>query len=174
MRSPSCEKNGGRLNARHGHVGKAIEIAARVHAGVTDKQGRPYILHPLRVMMDVEGETAQIVAVLHDVVEDTDTTFDDLKAEGFSDEALEALNLVTHQSGVSYADYVIACEKNATATQVKLADLRDNTRLNRMLLRPDRFPRDSARIMRYMLSYRYLNHEIPTDQYRDLMQKIES
>lgn len=153
---------------------KAIEIAARAHAGVPDKQGKHYVLHPLRVMMDVEGETAQIVAALHDVVEDTDTTFDDLKAEGFSEEVLEALNLVTHKSGVSYADYVIACKDNATARQVKLADLRDNSRFDRMLLRPDRFPRDSARIMRYLLSYRFLTDEITADQYRELMQPFEN
>lgn len=153
---------------------KAIEIAARAHAGVPDKQGRHYVLHPLRVMMDVEGETAQIVAALHDVVEDTDVSFDDLRAEGFSEEVLDALNLVTHKSGDTYTDYVIACKDNATATQVKLADLRDNSRLDRMLLRPDRFSGDSARMMKYVLSYRFLTDQITADQYRELMHPFDS
>jgi hypothetical protein len=62
-------------------IERAIEIAAKAHAGVKDKQGQPYLLHPLRVMMGVEGEEAQIVAVLHDVVEDTPISLDDIRAE---------------------------------------------------------------------------------------------
>lgn len=152
---------------------KAIEIAARAHAGVPDKNGQPYILHPIRVMLGVEGETARIVAILHDVVEDTDVTFEDIAAEGFSEEIVAALKLVTHQSGQAYADYVIACQANQTAKQVKLSDLRDNSQLNRMLLRADRVPRDEAHIMRYVLSYKFLTEEITADQYRDLMAPIE-
>ena len=62
-------------------VEKAIEIAAKAHAGVKDKQGKPYILHPIRVMMGVENEATQIVAILHDVVEDTSVSMDDIRAE---------------------------------------------------------------------------------------------
>lgn len=152
---------------------KAIQIAARAHAGVPDKNGQPYILHPIRVMLGVEGDTARIVAVLHDVVEDTDVTFDDIAAEGFSKDVIDALKLVTHQSGQSYADYVIACQDNPVARQVKLSDLRDNSSLNRILLRPDRLPKDSARVMRYLLSYKFLTGEIPADQYRELMAPYE-
>jgi (p)ppGpp synthase/HD superfamily hydrolase len=152
---------------------KAIEIAARAHAGVPDKNGQPYILHPLRVMLGVEGNMARIVAVLHDVVEDTDLTFEDIAAEGFSPDVMDALKLVTHQSGQSYADYVIACQANAAARQVKLSDLRDNASLSRILLRPDRLPKDSARVMRYLLSYKFLTGEIPADEYRELMAPYE-
>ena len=152
---------------------KAIEIAARAHAGVPDKNGQPYILHPLRVMMGVESPAARMVAVLHDVVEDTSVTFEDLAAEGFSGEILDALKLVTHKPDESYADYVIACRSNETARQVKLSDLRDNARLERTLLRPDRLARDSARVMRYLLSYKFLTDQITADEYREAMADFE-
>ena len=154
-------------------IEKAIEIAAGAHAGVKDKQGQPYILHPLRVMMDVDGQTAQIVAVLHDVVEDTDHTLDDLRAAGFDQQVLDALELVTHRPGQSYSEYVIACKPNPVARQVKLADLRDNSSFTRLLMRPDRFRGDSARMHRYVLSYRYLTDELSEADYRRLMADFE-
>ena len=82
---------------------KAIEIAARAHAGAVDKDGQPYLLHPLRVMMGVSTPQAQIVAALHDVVEDTSVTFDDLQNEGFQDEILIPLKLVTRLPGQCYS-----------------------------------------------------------------------
>ncbi|WP_206028658.1 hypothetical protein [Thalassoroseus pseudoceratinae] len=133
----------------------------------------PYILHPLRVMMGVEGEAAQIVAVLHDVVEDTSVTLDDIRAEGFREEIVEALSLVTHESDQSYAEYVIACKPNPIAREVKLSDLRDNSSLERTLLRPDIIDRDTIRIQRYILSYRYLTDSISEEEYRSLMQDRE-
>ncbi len=152
---------------------KAIEIAARAHAGTLDKQDSPYVLHCLRVMLGVEGTPAQIVAVMHDVVEDTDITLEDLAKEGFSQEVLEALNLVTHKPEDSYAEYVIACQANPIARQVKLSDLKDNSSSTRMMLRPERFERDSARMMRYLLSYRFLTGNISEEQYRELMPPLE-
>ncbi len=154
-------------------IEKAIEIAAKAHSGTKDKSGVPYILHPLRVMMGVEGEAAQIVAVLHDVVEDTSVTLDDIRAEGFREEIVEALSLVTHESDQSYAEYVIACKPNPIAREVKLSDLRDNSSLERTLLRPDIIDRDTIRIQRYILSYRYLTDSISEEEYRSLMQDRE-
>mgnify|MGYP002634864475 CR=1 FL=1 len=150
-------------------IEKALEIAAKNHAGVRDKQGEPYILHPIRVMLGVDGEAARIVAVLHDVVEDTELTLDDIRAEGFSDEILAALARVTHEEGQSYADYVVACKTNPIARQVKLSDLRDNANLNRLLMRPARFETDTARLQKYVLSYRFLSDEISEADYRKLM-----
>ncbi|MCC9604415.1 hypothetical protein LOC68_00810 [Blastopirellula sp. JC732] len=149
-------------------IEKAVAIAAQAHAGVKDKQGQPYLLHPIRVMMGVEGEAAQIVAVLHDVVEDTSFTFDDLEQEGFSDEVLAALRLVTHEKDQPYADYVIACKANPITRQVKLSDLRDNANLSRLLLRPDQFERDAERMQKYVLSYRFLTDQISEADYRRL------
>ncbi|QDU64679.1 GTP pyrophosphokinase [Planctomycetes bacterium Pan216] len=151
----------------------ALEIAAGAHAGTKDRQGKPYILHPIRVMMGVESEQAQIVAILHDVVEDTDVTFEDLREAGFSEETLATLALVTHKDGVSYADYVIACKDNPIAREVKLSDLRDNSSLSRLLLRADRFDSDSRRMHRYLLSYRFLAGEIDEAAYRRLMPSFE-
>lgn len=154
-------------------IEKAIEIASKAHSGVKDKQGKPYLLHPIRVMMGVEDEAAQIVAVLHDVVEDTSVSLDDIRAEGFNKEVLDALKLVTHPKDQPYSEYVIACKQNVIARQVKLSDLRDNCNLNRLLLRPNKFDSDSARMQRYVLSYRFLSDEITEDQYRGLMAKFE-
>lgn len=150
---------------------KAIEIAARSHAGTRDKQqqGNPYILHPLRVMMGVEGEETRIVAVLHDVVEDTHITLDDIRAEEFSENIVEALGLVTHEDDQSYLEYVIGCRKNEIARQVKLSDLQDNSNPSRLLLRPEKFTDDIARMQRYLLSSRFLTDEIDEAQYRQLM-----
>ncbi len=107
---------------------KAIEIAARAHAGHRDKAGQPYILHPLRVMLGVHSETARIAAVLHDVVEDTATTMADLRKEGFSGDVLAVVNALTHrkQESEAYAAYLARVKSNPTAIEIKLCDLRDN------------------------------------------------
>jgi hypothetical protein len=152
-------------------VEKALQIAARAHEGQKDKEGLPYILHPLRAMLSVQGEAAQIVAVLHDVIEDTPVTADDLRQAGFSDEVLAAVLCVTHREGESYADYVVRCKGNEIARRVKLADLTDNSRLDRTILRPQRFEDDVARLRKYFLSYKYLTDQITEDQYRSLMRE---
>ena len=86
-------------------LNKAIEIAARAHNGQIDKSGNPYILHPLRVLLnfcETENEATKICAILHDVVEDAGITLADLKAEGFSDEIITALDCLTKRKGESY------------------------------------------------------------------------
>lgn len=143
------------------------------HSGVKDKQGEPYILHPIRVMMGVQSEQARIVGVLHDVVEDTVVTLDDIRAGGVSDDVLTALALVTHAKGQPYSDYVIACKANEIARQVKLSDLRDNSNLNRLLLRPEKFDTDTARMLKYVLSFRFLNNEISESEYGTLMARVD-
>lgn len=150
-------------------IEKALEIAAKAHSGVKDKQGEPYILHPIRVMMGVESDRARIVGVLHDVVEDTDVSLDDIRAEGFGEDVVMALALVTHAKDQPYSDYVIACKANPIACQVKLSDLRDNSNLNRLLLRAEKFDTDAARMKKYVLSYQFLLDEISEADYRRLM-----
>jgi hypothetical protein len=152
---------------------RAIEIAAQAHAGMKDKQGEPYILHPIRVMLGVDAGDAQIVAVLHDVIEDTDVTLEDIRAEGFSDAVLEALDLVTHRKDRPYSEYVIGCKRNVLARQVKLSDLRENASLGRILLRQEKFDTDSSRLHRYVLSYRFLTDQISEADYRALMVRFE-
>ncbi|MEJ2538587.1 MAG: HD domain-containing protein [Gemmatimonadota bacterium] len=105
---------------------RAISIAAEAHAGQTDKSGAPYILHPLRVMMRVEGDDARIAAVLHDLVEDTHWTFDDLRTEGFDEAVVAALDALTRREGELYMDFCRRAATNELARQVKLADIDDN------------------------------------------------
>lgn len=150
-------------------IEKALQIAAAAHEGQKDKEGLPYILHPLRVLSRVEGEEAQIVAVLHDVVEDTKVTLDDLRRAGFKEKVLEAVRCVTHLKDQPYADYVVGCKHNAIARQVKLGDLADNCRLDRSILRPQRVQADLARIHRYLLSHKFLMDQISELDYRSLM-----
>src|SRR4051794_27877845 len=105
---------------------RAIEIAAGAHAGQRNKDGDPYILHPIRVMMRVDGLNAKMAGVLHDVVEDTPWTIEQLRAEGFSEEVLSAVDCLTHRDGEEYFDYVARAGSNPLARKVKLADLEDN------------------------------------------------
>jgi (p)ppGpp synthase/HD superfamily hydrolase len=150
-------------------IEKALQIAAKAHEGQKDKEGLPYILHPLRVMAGVEGEETQIVAVLHDVVEDTSVTADDLRGAGFSERVVAAVLCVTHRKDEPYAAYVARCKGDAIARQVKLADLKDNARLSRTILRPQRLQADLARIRRYVLSYKFLTDRLTEPEYRELM-----
>lgn len=150
-------------------IEKAIQIAARAHDGQRDKDGEPYILHPLRVMSGVEGEPAKVAAVLHDVIEDTAITLDDLRSEGFGDATLAAVACLTHPKDESYADYVVRCKGNGVARRVKLADLEDNARPSRALLRPDRIEHDMARLRRYFLAYKFLTDILSEEQYRAAM-----
>lgn len=108
---------------------RAIAIAAEAHMGKVDKAGAPYILHPIRVMLSVTTPDERIVAVLHDVVEDSEWNEDDLRAEGFSDTVLEALRSVTKEP---YDEFVARAAKNPISLRVKLADLKDNLDLSRI------------------------------------------
>jgi (p)ppGpp synthase/HD superfamily hydrolase len=104
----------------------AIILASRAHRGQVDKAGKPYILHVLRVMLRQETETAQIVAVLHDVLEDTSVTMENLRAAGFSSEICEAVDALTRRPGEAYDAMISRVAANPLARVVKLADLEDN------------------------------------------------
>lgn len=127
-------------------LNKAIEIANRVHAVQVDKGGEPYILHPLRVMLSRENDLERICAVLHDVVEDSDITFDELKKEGFSEEILSVLDCLTKRDGESYDGFICRILTNETACHVKLADLLDNMNLSRI---ENPTEKDNERIQKY-------------------------
>lgn len=108
---------------------QAMRIAFRAHDGQFDEDDIPYIHHPLHVAESMENETAACVALLHDVVEDTDVTFDDLTEMGMPDDVIEALRLLTHDDDTPYFDYVTGIKDsgNATAIAVKLSDLAHNS-----------------------------------------------
>lgn len=109
---------------------KAITLAVDSHRGQTDKQGRPYILHPLRVMHSFTGQEeddeARIVAVLHDVVEDCDITLQGLTRAGYPAVLVAAIDALSKRRGESYAEYLIRVQLDPLAVRVKLADLKDN------------------------------------------------
>ena len=110
---------------------KAIGIAVQAHRGQRDRYNSPYILHPLRVMGRVRTVPEQIVAVLHDVVEDTQWTLQDLKGHGFPDEILVALDCLTKRAGEPYEALIGRAAANPLARRVKTADLEDNMDIRR-------------------------------------------
>ena len=125
---------------------RAIAIAATAHAGQMNKDGGPYILHPVRVMMRGDSPEAQMAGILHDVVEDTDWTLERLREEGFPETVLEAVDALTHREGEEYFDYVARAGANAVARRVKLADLEDNMNVMRLAEVRDK---DLERVRKY-------------------------
>ena len=126
---------------------KAIKLCYKAHAGHVDKSGLPYVHHPLHLAEQMDDETSTVVALLHDVVEDTQYTFDDLEQMDFGDEVIAALRLLTHADGVPYLDYVKEIANNPVAKKVKLADLAHNSDLSRLDHEPTET--DLARVEKY-------------------------
>jgi (p)ppGpp synthase/HD superfamily hydrolase len=110
----------------------AIALAVKAHQGVKDKSGQPYILHPLRVMFSCDTDAERIVAVLHDVIEDTPHTLNDLRRMGFSEDVLAALDSVTKRQGEEYEAFVERAAANPIGRKVKIADLKDNMDVRRL------------------------------------------
>jgi (p)ppGpp synthase/HD superfamily hydrolase len=125
---------------------KAIQCAVKAHAGQKDKAGAPYILHPLRIMMKMENQDGMIAAMLHDVVEDSSVTLADLRAEGFSDEVIAAVDHLTRREGEAYEIFINRLRHNPLAVKVKLADLEDNMDIRRI---ENVTERDIERIQKY-------------------------
>jgi (p)ppGpp synthase/HD superfamily hydrolase len=111
---------------------RAIAIAAEAHAGQFDKAGQPYILHPIRVMLRVSGASERIAAILHDVVEDTPVTLDQLAKEGFSREVVDAVDALTKRPGENRIAAAHRAAANPIARVVKLADNAENMDLSRI------------------------------------------
>ncbi|MDU0200479.1 MULTISPECIES: GTP pyrophosphokinase [Paenibacillus] len=125
---------------------KAILLAAKAHDGQTDKGGNPYILHPIRLASKAKTTEESIVAVLHDVVEDSNMTLFDLKNEGFSSNVIAALDCLTRRADESYEGFIKRIKLNPLASKVKLLDLEDNCDMSRI---PQPSEADYARIDRY-------------------------
>lgn len=111
---------------------KALQISFNAHNTQVDKSGIPYVYHPFHVAEQMDDEYSTCVALLHDVAEDSDMTLSDLRAEGFPDEVIDALALLTHDKNVPYMDYIKKIRTNPIATKVKLADLEHNSDLSRL------------------------------------------
>lgn len=138
-------------------IERAIQIATEAHKGQFDKAGREYIGHPIRVMEMGKTEEEKIVGVLHDVIEDTDWTFERLEAEGFSQEVINALRCVTKTSeNENYDDFIDRVKKNPLAASVKINDLTDNMDIRRLPYLSDK---DVKRLKKYLKAYKRLTGE---------------
>lgn len=115
-----------------GMTKKALKLSFEAHKNQIDKSGMPYVYHPFHLAEQMIDEDTTIVALLHDVVEDTDYSLDDLSSIGFSDKIIDAISLMTHDKNIPYMDYVAQIAKNLVAKAVKLADLRHNSDLTRL------------------------------------------
>ena len=135
----------------------AIEIATQAHQGQFDKSGKDYIGHPLRVMEMGRTEEEKIAGVLHDVVEDSNWTFEALEAEGFSQEIIAAMKCVTKLSeNENYDDFIDRVKKNPLAVAVKINDLTDNMDIRRLPYLSDK---DVKRLKKYLKAYKRLTGE---------------
>lgn len=132
---------------------RAICIAAQAHAGQQDKAGQPYVLHVLRVMLRFESEPERIVAILHDLLEDTSWTAGDLQREGFSTSVIEAIKALTRRDGEPYDGFIRRAASNQVARRVKLADLEDNMDLRRIA---NPTPQDWERLVKYKKAHTML------------------
>ncbi len=116
---------------------RAMRLAYEKHQGALDKAGVPYIFHPIHVAEQMDDEDSTIVALLHDILEDTDVTIGDLREIGFSETVIEALDCLTHRCGESYLDYIDRVAENDLATKVKIADIEHNADVTRVRNNPE-------------------------------------
>ncbi len=125
---------------------KALKLCFEAHKEQTDKSGMPYVFHPFHLAEEMSTEATTIVALLHDVVEDSDYTIEDLQGMGFPEEVTTAIALMTHAPSVPYMEYVALIKENPIARAVKLADLRHNSDSSRLDVIT---PRDEERAEKY-------------------------
>lgn len=137
---------------------KAMNMAYQAHHGQTDKCGSPYVFHPFHLAEQMQDEYTVCVALLHDVVEDTDMTIEQL-AEEFPEPVITAITLLTHQDGVDYFEYVRALKNNPIATAVKLADLNHNSDHERCALVDEPQERTKSRMKKYEKAKQILTEE---------------
>ena len=132
---------------------KALKLCFEAHKEQTDKSGMPYVFHPFHLAEQMDDESSTIVALLHDVVEDTNYSFVDLTNMGFSEEITSAIKLLTHSDEVDYMDYVRSIKGNKLATKVKIADLTHNSDLTRL---NEVDEKAKSRVEKYKLALDYL------------------
>jgi len=132
----------------------SLAIALRAYAGKTDKAGREYIHHPLRLMAKMSTDTEMAVALLHDVIEDSDITTTELLAEGIPSDVVDAVLCLTKQTGENYQAFVLRAKQNTLARKVKIADIEDNINVLRLLTLSEI---DLARVAKYHAAWQLLN-----------------
>jgi (p)ppGpp synthase/HD superfamily hydrolase len=154
------------------NLADAIAFAAAAHVDQTDRHAEPYILHPLTVMqslMSVHGKKvgvyALMAAVLHDVVEDTNWTLEELLSIGCPQPVVNILDCLTHRPGEEYSAYILRVSKNPFATTIKVKDLEHNMSLDRMLYRETHDEKDMDRLFKYMRAWMFLKNRISEEFY---------
>lgn len=145
-------------------LARAVAIAAIAHHDQVDKAHAPYILHPIRLMMRGQTIEEQIVAVLHDVVEDSDWTLDQLAAEGFPPKIITALDCLTRRPEETYDQFLDRVLTNSLATHVKRYDLEDNMTLTRLQHLSEK---DLQRLQRYHKAHQRVMHQIQKELERN-------
>jgi len=140
------------------NLAKAIQIASAAHENQVDKANAPYILHPIRLMLKFSSVEEQIVAVLHDVIEDSDMTIDDLRKKNFSDDVLTAVDLLTKKPGQDYQNYLEKISENNLARKIKIEDIKDNLNLTRLT---SVSAQDLERAKKYHVALQFLEGKNP-------------
>jgi hypothetical protein len=151
-------------------IPQAIEIATRLHGPTLDRGGEPYILHPMRMLiksrsLNVDPELRDLVGIvccLHDVIEDTKCTYEELRACGFSEDVIASVRSVTKAPGETYAESIVRCSWDIAGTQVKILDLEDNMAITRL---PDVTQKDFDRIRKYYTAHSFLIGRMTPEQY---------
>lgn len=133
---------------------KALKLCFEAHKDQLDKSGMPYVFHPFHLAEQMTDEDTTVVALLHDVVEDTDYTLDDLRVMGFNEKVIEAIGLMTHAEGVPYMEYVAKIKENPISKAVKLADLTHNSDSSRL---DNITEKDMVRREKYKNAIEFLN-----------------
>ena len=136
---------------------KAMLLCFGAHKHQKDKSGMPYVFHPFHVAEQMTNEVTTVVALLHDVVEDTGYTLNDIEAMGFGKDVVDALALMTHDKNVPYLDYVAKLKDNRIAREVKLADLKHNSDLSRL---SKVTPKDMERVEKYKKAIALLEGDV--------------
>lgn len=135
-------------------INEILRFIYKAHDGAVDKVGVPYVFHPLAVAEQMDDENSTILALLHDVVEDTEYTYQDILKLGVPLEVVEALRLLTHEREEDYFDYIKRIKTNSLATKVKLGDIKHNSNLTRI---ENVTEEDLLRVEKYKKAIEYLN-----------------
>lgn len=151
----------------------ATELALNFHRGQRDADGDPYILHLMRVMLKCHSTSAKQAGLLHDILEDTLATEDDLIQSGICPNVIQSVKRLTRIAHVDYADYILALADDPIAKEVKIADLEDNYAIGRVKYRPEYRLEDARRLERYILSHRFLSGHLPRTEYIEAMRVVD-
>lgn len=142
------------------NIVNALELALEIHRDQLDRYGRPYILHPIRVMMRLESEADKTAAILHDVIEDSNLTLEGLKSRGCPPEIVKTVDLLSRREEEDYFDYIDRAKQSDSAVRIKIADLEDNMDILRI---PEVKPDDLERLDKYRRAWEILKKERSSD-----------